>query len=461
MIEPTGSTNAPAGNPMRRVLALRNFRLLWLGQATSLIGDHFHFIAISWLVLQLTGDPLTLGAVLALGGVPRAVFTLVGGAITDRFNPRTVMLLSDVLRLGLTLMMAALVFAGAMQVWMFYGFALSFGIVSGFFMPASMAILPRVAPPQDLQGGNALVQGTSQLASFLGPMLAGGVIAWFAHLGTAGGASEQLGVGVALVLDAATFAISVFTLWLMQVPMLRHTGSASSVTGSASSVTGSASSVGEVWQSIVQGLRYAWMQPLLRLLLILIAGMNLLIVGPLVVGVPVLASQRLAEGAAAFGVIMGAYAGGNLLGIIVAGMIDTTRALGLIMILFVGFFGVALIAMGQISNTWAGAAIMMVVGLGNGYLSIRLISYLQRRTPPELLGRMMSLILFANVGLAPLSQALAGALSRYSVSWLFAGAGIAMLGIAVWLTTQPLAWSIEQEMDQTQVSSSTSESANR
>ncbi len=433
MIESTGKAAAPGGNPMRRVLGLRNFRLLWIGQATSLIGDHFHFIAISWLVLQLTGDPLTLGTVLALGGVPRAAFTLVGGAITDRFNPRTVMLLSDVIRLGLTLLMAVLVFADAMQVWMFYGFALSFGIVSGFFMPASMTILPRVTPSQDLQGGNALVQGTSQLASFLGPMLAGGVIAWFAHLGASGGASEELGVAVALVLDAATFAVSVLTLWLMQVPASHQ----------ASGATG----VDEVWQSIVQGLHYAWMQPLLRLLLLLIAAINLLIVGPLVVGVPVLANQRLAEGAAAFGVIMGAYAGGNLLGIVVAGIVNTWRATGLIMILFVALFGIALIAMGQITSTWVGAAIMVLVGLGNGYLSIRLITYLQRRTPPDLLGRIMSLILFANVGLTPLSQALAGALSRYSVSWLFAGAGLALLGVAVWLATQPYVWSIEQEMN--------------
>lgn len=431
MHETTNRATPRAGNPLRRVLRRRDFRLLWIGQATSLLGDHFHFIAISWLVLQLTGDPLALGTVLALGGVPRAVFTLVGGAITDRFSPRTVMLLSDSVRLALTVVMTALVLTNAMQVWMFYGFALIFGVVSGFFMPASMAILPTVTPAEELQGGNALVQGTSQLVSFVGPMMAGAAIAWFAHAGADGARSDQFGVGVALALDAATFAVSVATLWLIQA----HSPQRSQ-----------AETTQDVWQAIRTGLRYAWEHPTLRPLLVLIAAMNVLIVGPLLVGVPVLANQRLAEGAAAFGVIMGAYAGGNLLGIVVAGMVRTTCAMGWIVIAFVIFFGAGMITMALITATWAGAAIMATLGLGNGYLSIRLVTYLQHRTPPDLLGRIMSLIFFANVGLAPLSQALAGALSRYTVNGLFVGAGIAMLAVAAWLALQPFVRTLDQEM---------------
>src|SRR5512135_1324630 len=64
--------------------------------------DQFHFIALSWLVLKMTGDPLALGAVMAIGGIPRAIFTLIGGAITDRISPRQVMLISDAVRLLLS-----------------------------------------------------------------------------------------------------------------------------------------------------------------------------------------------------------------------------------------------------------------------------------------------------------------------------------------------------------------------
>src|SRR5512138_2064743 len=107
-------------NPMARVMSSRNFRLLFAGSITSLLGDQFALIATPWLVLRLTGDPLVLGAVLALEGIPRALFMLLGGAITDRLSPRLVMLCSDLVRLLLTAAMAFVVFTGTVQMWMLY-----------------------------------------------------------------------------------------------------------------------------------------------------------------------------------------------------------------------------------------------------------------------------------------------------------------------------------------------------
>ncbi len=84
------AASSPETSPgsMRRVMTLRDFRLLLVGTATSLLGDQFALIATPWLALQLTNDPLVLGIVLALEGLPRAAFMLVGGAVTDRFAPR-------------------------------------------------------------------------------------------------------------------------------------------------------------------------------------------------------------------------------------------------------------------------------------------------------------------------------------------------------------------------------------
>ena len=82
-------------NPMVQVMSLRDFRLLFAGTTTSILGDQFALIATPWLVLKLTGDPLVLGIILALEGIPRAVFMLLGGAITDRISPRLVMLVHD------------------------------------------------------------------------------------------------------------------------------------------------------------------------------------------------------------------------------------------------------------------------------------------------------------------------------------------------------------------------------
>ena len=86
---------------MSSILRIRDFRLLFTGEGMSLLGDQFHFIAMPWLVLELTGSAVVLGAVLAVQGMPRAVFMLVGGAVTDSFSPRRVMIGSNVARLAL------------------------------------------------------------------------------------------------------------------------------------------------------------------------------------------------------------------------------------------------------------------------------------------------------------------------------------------------------------------------
>ena len=201
---------------MFAVLKTRDYRLLWVGQGISHLGDQFHLIALPWLVLTLTHDPLQLGLVLALAGVPRAVLMLIGGAFADRHSPRIIMLLSDVVRVVLAGVLAVTVLTGTVQLWMVYTLALSFGVVSGFFMPAAEASLPRLLQSEQLEGGNALMMGIGQIAAFVGPALAGTLIALFGVSRVAGQQAGSLtGVGVAFGVDALSFAASAATLVLM------------------------------------------------------------------------------------------------------------------------------------------------------------------------------------------------------------------------------------------------------
>lgn len=171
------SGSSPSKNPMLRVLSLRDFRLLFGGATTSILGDQFAMIATPWLVLQLTRDPLVLGFVMALGGIPRAVFMLLGGAVTDRFSPRRIMIASDSLRLGFTLLMALAVLSGNVHLWMLYVFNLGFGLVAGFAIPATNSIVPMLVEDRDLQAGNSVILGSNQLVGFIGPTAAGLLIA--------------------------------------------------------------------------------------------------------------------------------------------------------------------------------------------------------------------------------------------------------------------------------------------
>src|SRR5579859_5414643 len=104
-------------------LSVRNFRLLWIGESISLLGDQFYMIALPWLVLQLTGSALALGTVMALAGIPRALFVLIGGAFVDRFSPRLIMIASNFARLVLVVLLSALVLTHTIRLEMLYVFA--------------------------------------------------------------------------------------------------------------------------------------------------------------------------------------------------------------------------------------------------------------------------------------------------------------------------------------------------
>src|SRR5215471_11995738 len=108
-------------------LSVRNFRLLWIGEGISLLGDMFYLIALPWLVLQLTGSALALGTILALASIPRAVFMLIGGAFVDRYSPRTVMIWSNAARFVLVALLSVLVLTNTTQMWILYVLALAFG----------------------------------------------------------------------------------------------------------------------------------------------------------------------------------------------------------------------------------------------------------------------------------------------------------------------------------------------
>ena len=163
--------------PFSEVLGNRDFRLLWIGEGVSVLGDHFCMIALPWLVLQLTGDALAMGTVLALSAIPRALFMLVGGALTDRFSPRTLMLASNAIRFVLVSFLTFLVFSNQVEMWMLYTLAILFGIADAFFYPAQSSIVPQLVKKDHLQVANSLVQGTMMLTMLLGPALAGLLIA--------------------------------------------------------------------------------------------------------------------------------------------------------------------------------------------------------------------------------------------------------------------------------------------
>ena len=80
---------------------------------------------------------------------------------------------------------------------------------------------------------------------------------------------------------------------------------------------------------------------------------------------------------------------------------------------------------------------MLLLGIGNGYIGLILITWIQQRTPKEMLGRMMSLLMLSNIGLTPISQTVAGFLSKWTLTGLFLATGGLIVLVDLWMITQP------------------------
>ena len=315
---------------------------------------------------------------------------------------------------------------GGIRLWMVYALAAIFGLMSGIFMPAAEATLPRLLESDQLEGGNALMMGADQLAQFVGPALAGTVIALFGTASGGGQAGSLTGVGVAFAVDALSFAASAGTLLLMAaVPAL--------AAGAGDSPL----------RAIAEGLRYTMSQPVLRWMLALLAAANFLVIGPLMVGVPVLAQTRFTQGATAFGLLISAYGLGNLGGMIAAGSTGRPSSrlfCRLVLALFAGF-GLVIGSLAFITSVWIGVILLAVLGLGNGYIAVVLMTLLQRIAPAHLLGRLMSLVILAMLGVTPISTALAGAVIGLGAPALFLGCGVGMLVVTAIAAAYRHSWS--------------------
>lgn len=407
---------------MLAALKHRDYRLLWAGQVISFFGDQFHLVSMPWLVLQLTGSPVQLGLVMATSGIVRAGFMLIGGAWADRHSPRTIMLISDGVRFTITAFIAIATIGGFIQMWHLYTLAVVFGMVSGFFAPAVNSSVPRLLNDSELESGNALMRIAESLAGFVGPSAAGVLIAVAGQQVTGGDAAASLtGIGIAQAIDSLTFALSAGCLLLMRaLPAAERTAKQHPL------------------RDVADGLRFAWGNALMRWLFILIALANLLVVGPLLVGLPVFASARL-DGPASFGFVMSAFAAGNLIGMVSAGTLQRPgdRVYRWIIIGLFASFGVSMGGMALVDHTWQAAALMFVTGAGDGYVAVSLFSQLQRLTPKAMLGRVMGLMFLAMWGLTPLSQAIAGVTIELSITATFAGAGVGLVLVSVLAASRP------------------------
>jgi len=379
------------------VLREREYRLFFFGQAVSLLGDGMVNVALAFAVLDLTGSASELGLVLAARMLPLVGFLLAGGVMADRLPRRTVMIAADLVRVASQGAIAALLIAGAAEVWQLAALSAVTGSATAFFNPASTGLMPAVVSSARLQQANALRGLAMAAGQIAGPALAGILVA-------------GAGAGWALAVDAATFAVSVGFLVRLRVPAMERL----------------------VVRSILADLREGWdtFRSLTWLWTFVAAATigNLVSAASGVLG-PLVAKESLG-GATAWALIVSALGVGSLAGGVLALHVQPRRPmLTATLPLFLFAAPLAMLAL-ELPALYI-AAVALLAGAGLMISNTIWETTLQRHVPPAALSRVSSYDWFGSLAFQPIGFAIWGPVAEVAgvSSTLWAAFALQMLTV--------------------------------
>ncbi|WP_327134007.1 MFS transporter [Streptomyces sp. NBC_01343] len=401
------STLVDARDRLSAPARLPSFRLLWLGQSLSLLGDGFSYIAFSWITLGLTQSTLALGYVLAFQAVPRALLTLVGGSLSDKWSSRTLMKLSSWARAALMTGVGLAGLAGSLTLWMLCCAAAAFGAVDAFFQPARASILPSVVDEEQLAPANALLGVAAKVSAVLGPAVGGMVVAFS-------------NAPIAFLVDGVCFALcGVCVAGIRPLPRPAAAEEEAAAEGAAGSAAPPRAEV-SLGARIRAGLRYAFEDPRIRTILAVDAAVTFCQAGPFTVGFATLAKVELHGGSATLGLLNGALAGGAMLGTLVGGAVSSRPRIGLLIAALAGWLAIGTGLLGLVGNTAGALATVVAMGFGMGFQGVFGLSWIQRTIDGSVLSRVISVDMVIGYAVAPLSLIVCGALAQSGTAPMFA-----------------------------------------
>lgn len=405
--------------------------LVWLAAYTaSILGDSVYFLALGWTAALVAG-PSEVGFVLAVGALPRAVLMLVGGVVADLVGPRRVLIISDLARFAAISGLALVFLATVPDLWILIAVALFFGVVDALFMPAIGALPPYISTEDQLARVQGMRAMALRLGHIVGPPAAGAAVA-------------QAGPGLAFGVAGLAFGVALVLLLILRIDTgqalaARRGAGGSSPASDAENNRGSASpvladreaadtsggtdehpsrgnTVGHprtgaalLRRELVDGLRYIWSVPLLRVLVIVAGVSELAFLGPLNVGIVLLTDAR-GWGAGSLGVIVGAFGVGTGASALLLAVVGRVRRAGLVSCFCLLIAGVMVPAVGTAPTPVAAAAFGGLLGASVGFVSVAVFALIQTSTDRVYLSRVTSVLTLATLGIAPLSYPVMGAL---------------------------------------------------
>jgi MFS family permease len=400
---------APARSRFQTFSSLRHldFRYLCCGTFMMSAGQWIQQVTLGWLVYELTGNSIFLGALNGLRALPFLVTGPMAGVAADRMDRRLLMLRTQYVLIVTAIIMGAVVVSGLLQVWHIFLFTLITGIAWTFSEPVRQSLIPSVVPKRELANAIALNSGGFNLMKIIGPALGGAMIALF-------------GAGGNFFVQSVAYVGVLVMIYLMHVPPTPPEARRSSALA-----------------NLKEGFAYVWSTPAVLALMIL-AYVPRVFAVPYQTLMPVFQKDVLRVGPEGLGLLMAAPGVGAVLSVLMlASVADRLRRQGLLLvgsILVLGFF---LILFSQTASFPLALLVLVAVGAFQMLFLASTNTMLQLIVPDELRGRVMSLYMLDR-GLMPAGALFAGVVAHF----IGAPSTVATMGAIVIVLALLVTWRV-------------------
>jgi MFS family permease len=354
----------------------RNYRLLWFGNLVSISGDWMDQVAFSWLVYSMTHSTVALAFVNVCRAGPILVFTLIGGVVADRFERRRLMFTTQTISMVLAFVLAGMLTAGLLAVWMAFAIAVARGVTNSFNQPARQSLISELVPVEDLPNAVGLNSATLNLTRVIGPALGGILIA-------------TVGVQGAFYLNGISFIAVLISLAMMRFPVQK-----------------ARRAVGGVFAELTAGLKYLRGEAALRTLVIL-ALLPMVLGQPYQTMLTVFAKDVFKSGGLGLGVMQSTAAIGSLMGAMMVASSRNMNRFNRQMLMGLAGFGGFLVVFAVAPSMYFAIPALVAAGFSNQTYQTSNNTLVQINVDEEYRGRVLS-TLFLQRGMVPLGTMIAG-----------------------------------------------------
>lgn len=346
----------------------------WLAlcQGSWLLGSQLYLVGLPWLILQATNSPALLGLTYTLAVIPRLTCTALAGVLCDRIHPKPLIIAVTTGRTVYLASFASCLLFNLTSVSLLIGLACGYGIFEAIFHPARRTALPLLVTTRQLPTANAVLFASEQLIAIVGPVVSGQLIA-----GLDWNSAQSIGwiLGLCAFLTL-TSAIATIWLRLPSRPHSHHTTDSN-----------------QVPRAFIQGVLHAWHHQATREILLMLTAINLVILSPVCIGLPVLVDWHFSGDARTLGLLMTVLAAGGLLGALAVSIFGQSVTLRRPVFGALGSVaGGALAALIAVPHLLTAILAVFIIGFSVSYLQVSATTWLQHVTPSHLLGRVMGLL---------------------------------------------------------------------